>query len=397
MRIRYLLLNAYGQGGTIRTTLSMASVLAERGHDVEVASVLQTAEAPRMPVSPLVRVVSLTGRRPRPGRRVTPSSTLRWSVKVALRRADTRLGASSDRRATVMSRGTDVWVRRWVRAQEDAVVIGTRHSLVLALARSRTDRQVALGQEHNYMRSDPESRAAYAADYPSLDALAVLTEQDAATYRATFGERLPVHVVHNAVPHGWNPSPSPLTSTTALAAGALVPRKGFDLLVTAWAGVAREHPDWRLRVLGSGVQRAELEAAVDAAGLTDVVTFVGFTPDVAAEMAAASMFVLSSRAEGFPMVVLEAMAAGLPVVAFDCPTGPRELVDDEVTGLLVPRRDTAALAAAVSRVASDPDLRRRMGTAAAERARLFDAEAVATRWEQLFAELGDAKGLSLGR
>jgi glycosyltransferase involved in cell wall biosynthesis len=97
------------------------------------------------------------------------------------------------------------------------------------------------------------------------------------------------------------------------------------------------------------------------------------------------------------MVVLEAMAAGLPVVAFDCPTGPRELVDDGVTGLLVPRRDTAALAAAVSRLASDPGMRRRMGTAAVERARLFDAEAVATRWEQLFAELGDAKGLSLGR
>ena len=203
--------------------------------------------------------------------------------------------------------------------------------------------------------------------------------------------------MHNALPHGWDPTPSPLTSTTALAAGQLIPRKGFDLLVNAWAGVAREHPEWRLRVLGSGAQRAELEAAVAAAGLTDVVTFAGFTPDLAGELAAASMFVLSSRSEGFPMVVLEAMAAGLPVVAFDCPTGPRELVDDGVTGLLVPRRDTAALAAAVSRVAADPDLRHRMGAAAIERARLFDAESVATRWEQVFAELGDAKGLSLGR
>ena len=112
MRIRYLLLNAYGRGGTIRTTLSMASVLAERGHDVEVASVLQSAEAPQFPVSPRVRLVSLTGRRPGLGRRVTPSSTLRWSVKVALRRTDTRLARPSDRRATAMSRGTDVWLRR---------------------------------------------------------------------------------------------------------------------------------------------------------------------------------------------------------------------------------------------------------------------------------------------
>ena len=397
MRIRYLLLNAYGRGGTIRTTLSMASVLADRGHDVEIASVVQTAEAPQMPVSPKVRIVSLSGRRPARGRHVTPSSATRWALKVALRHTDSRLGRSTDRRAAVMSLGTDHWVRRWVRAQDDAVVIGTRHSLVLALARTRTDRQVALGQEHNFMRADAMSKAGYAEDYPHLDAIAVLTEGDARTYRKAFGDQLAVHVVPNAVPHGWEPAPSALTSTTALAAGALVPRKGFDLLVTAWRRVADEHPEWRLRVIGSGVEQPALEASVAASGLSDVVTFAGFTTDVAGEMAAASMFVLSSRAEGFPMVVLEAMAAGLPVVSFDCPTGPRDIVVDEVTGLLVPKRDTDALGAAISRVAADRDLRLRMGAAGIERARDFDPASIAGRWETLFEELGDARGLSLGR
>lgn len=98
------------------------------------------------------------------------------------------------------------------------------------------------------------------------------------------------------------------------------------------------------------------------------------------------------------MVILEAMATGLPVVAFDCPTGPRDLVVDEVTGLVVPARDTAALAEAVSRVAADEPLRRRMGAAGAERARRHYApDALATRWEELFGELGDARGLGLGR
>jgi glycosyltransferase involved in cell wall biosynthesis len=84
-------------------------------------------------------------------------------------------------------------------------------------------------------------------------------------------------------------------------------------------------------------------------------------------------------------------------VAFDCPTGPRELVVDGVTGLLVPPGDTAALGAAIGRVAAGPRLRRSMGDAARERARQFDPQVIASRWEELFAELGDARGLRLGR
>lgn len=398
MRIRYLILNAYGRGGTIRSTLSMASVLAERGHDVEVASVLQYAREPLMPVSPKVRIVSLTGHRPRWSNPGTPRSAARWASRITLRRAGTVLGASSDPRVGQLSRATDHWVRRWVRAQDDAVLVGTRHSLVLALARCRTDRQVVVGQEHNRHRRDATSRAAYSTDYLDLDALAVLTEGDARSFRGVVGAGLPVHVVPNAVPHGWSPAPPDLATPVALAAGSLVSRKGFDLLLTAWEDVARRHPHWRLRIVGGGPQQAELEAMVAAAGLGASVTLVGASDDVAGEMSAASVFVLSSRSEGLPMVILEAMATGLPVVAFDCPTGPRDLVVDGVTGLVVPPRDTGALAEALSRVADDEALRRRMGAAGADRAREhYSPPALATRWEELFGELGDARGLGIGR
>lgn len=398
MHIRYLILNAYGRGGTIRSTLSMASVLAERGHDVEVASVLRYAREPQMPVSPTVRLVSLTGHRPRREHPGSPASAARWASRVALRGADTVLGASSDPRVGQLSPATDHWVRRWARAQDDAVLVGTRHSLVLALARCRTDRQVVVGQEHNRHRKDATSRAVYSTDYLDLDALAVLTEGDAQSFRTVVGTGLPVHVLPNAVPHGWSPAPPDLATPVALAAGSLVTRKGFDLLLTAWDAVARRHPHWQLRIVGGGPQQADLEAMVVAAGLGGSVTLVGASDDVAGEMSAASVFVLSSRSEGLPMVILEAMATGLPVVAFDCPTGPRDLVVDEVTGLVVPARDTAALAEAISRVAADEPLRRRMGSAGAERAQQHYApQALATRWETLFGELGDVRGLRLGR
>ena len=158
MRIRYLLLNAYGGGGTIRTTLSMASVLAERGHDVEVASVTQRRLTPRFPVSPKVRLASLT----RPG------------ASRARRARERRCGAPgaawhhpNDRLGKHLTRAHDHWLRRYITAQDDCVVVGTRMTLNLALADLRTDRQVAVAQEHNHLAKAEAVRTSYAASYPA--------------------------------------------------------------------------------------------------------------------------------------------------------------------------------------------------------------------------------------
>ena len=123
----------------------------------------------------------------------------------------------------------------------------------------------------------------------------------------------------------------------------------------------------------------------------------GFNRDMAARFDEASLFVLSSRREGMPMVLLEAMAAGLPVVAFDCPTGPAELLDGGRSGVLVPVGDSAALADGILRVVTDRAEQRRLADAAEDRASAFDISATAARWESLFEELGDRRGLSLGR
>ncbi|HET6967945.1 MAG TPA: glycosyltransferase [Ornithinibacter sp.] len=397
MRVRYLILNAYGRGGTIRTTLSMASALAERGHDVEVASLLRPRRVPFFPVDPRVRIVDLTGRRPRRSQPVTAPDAVRWASAVALRRTRSRLAHPRDARCTGLTRAHDVWLRRYIATQHDAVVVATRLTLNLALARLRTDRQVAVAQEHNHLARNPEIRAEYARLYPSLDALTVLTERDAQAYRALLHGSCPVTVVPNALAHGTTLRRAPLLEPVAVAAGSLVHRKGFDLLVDAWRPVAAAHPEWRLRIYGAGERGSDIAARVERAGLTGTVTLEGFEPDLARRLDDASLFVLPSRQEGLPMVLIEAMAAGLPIVAFDCPTGPAELLEGGRSGVLVPAADTAALSDGILRVVSDEHERRRLADAAATRARDFDPGATARRWETIFEELAERRGLSVGR
>ena len=387
MRIRYLLLNAYGGGGTIRVTLSTAGVLAERGHDVEVASLTQRRLRPRFPVPPGVRLVSLA----------SPFRPVRGLSRAALAGTQSRLAHPNDRLGTHLSRAHDHWLRRYLADQDDCVVVGTRMSVNLALAQLRTDRQVALAQEHNHLAKAPEVRAAYAAQYPLLDGVAVLTAADAAQYRALLGTTTRVDVVPNALPHGITPRRSPLTATVAVAAGSLIRRKGFDLLVDAWRPVAAAHPEWRLRIYGVGDQADELATRIERAGLSGTVTLEGFAADLAGRLDEASLFVLPSRREGMPLVLLEAMAAGLPVVAADCPTGPAEILQGGTSGRLVPVGDRRALTEGILSVVSDEQERRRLADAAATRVRDFDLASTASRWEGLFEELADRRGLSVGR
>jgi len=387
VRIRYLLLTAYGSGGTIRTTMSMAGALARRGHDVEVASVTQRRLRPRLPVPAGVRLVSLA----------SPLRPARAARRLALGRTPSTLAHPNDRLGRYLTRAHDHWLRRYVEAQDDCVVVATRMSLNLALARLRTDHQVALAQEHNHLAKAPAVRAAYVEAYPRLDALVTLTEGDASRYRGLLGETCPVAVVPNALPEGVPLRRSPLTAPVAVSAGSLIARKGFDLLVEAWRTVAAAHPEWALRIYGSGAEAGALARQVADAGLAGTVTLEGFEPDLAARLDEASLFVLPSRREGMPMVLLEAMAAGLPAVAFDCPTGPAEVLAGGAGGVLVPPGDVPALAAAITRVVSDTEERHRLAAAGARRVRDFDPVATARRWETLFEELADRRGLSVGR
>jgi len=174
-----------------------------------------------------------------------------------------------------------------------------------------------------------------------------------------------------------------------VAMGRLTRQKGFDLLLRAFGRVRLDRPAWRLVVFGEGPERPALEGLRDELGLHDAVSLPGTTDDVLGAFRRAALLALPSRWEGLPRVVAEAMAAGLPVVAFDCRTGPAEMVDDGVTGRLVPSGDVEAFAGALAGLMDDGTERRRMGRAAQVACRRWSLPAVLDQWDELvFGPLG---------
>ena len=169
-----------------------------------------------------------------------------------------------------------------------------------------------------------------------------------------------------------------LPSPFILGAGRLDPQKGFDRLLAAFASLDRR--DTHLVIAGDGAERAELARLARTLGVEDRTHFPGRVANIDAWYRNAACFVLSSRSEGWPNVLVEAMANGCPVVAFDCDYGPSEIIEDGESGLLVPEGDVAALASATGRVLSDRGLREHLANGGRKRAATFSVEDIAARW-----------------
>jgi glycosyltransferase involved in cell wall biosynthesis len=165
-----------------------------------------------------------------------------------------------------------------------------------------------------------------------------------------------------------------------VAVGRLVEQKGFDTLIKAFAKIATEFPAWTLTIFGEGPDRGLLQSQIDALDLRDRVKLDGITERPGEWARDASLFVLTSRYEGFPNVLIEAMAAGRPVVATDCDFGPSEIIESGVSGLLVPVDDVAELASAMACLMRDNALRQKMGRLARETSARFSMQEIAEKW-----------------
>jgi glycosyltransferase involved in cell wall biosynthesis len=360
-------------GGVTSWTHQFARLLTARGHRVHVVGVTATGarETAGLPyaITTLTRVQPAP---PLPGGlrgRVDPVLRVRRRARRALMRkqAGRLTTLLRDARPGAVVVVTQVWAMEWVALADTAglTVVGMSHeSYAACRGSSRFARVRRL--------------------YRDVDRMLVLTREDADLW---------VRQGMQNTGHLPNPVPflpavgGPREEKAVIALGRLADEKGVDMLLDCWALLAPRHPDWVLRVYGDGEDEERLRARCTSLGLDGSVEWRGGTGDVEGALRGGSVFVQSSRGEGFPLALMEAMAVGLPCCAFDCAPGVREIVRDGEDGLLAPPGHVDTLAERLDRLMTDRRLRDRMGEQARRNVRRFAPEAVVDRWEELFAFL----------
>ncbi len=384
MKITFLLTWGDEMGGTEMAVYTQAAHLAPR-HDVQVISVLKTRPEPFFASGHAIPRHYLVDRTGAYGRPVRDSgldeSTCRTLASLPSEIIKPEWESTFDRL-------TDIEMTRVLGSLDTDVLITTTPALLAAAVQLVPSRVITVHQEHRASQLRGVSGEPLLIHAPSIDALVSITERTQDWFADSLGASAPeLAAIPNAIPDGFRPR-SDLDDKTIVLAARMTPEKQLDHAIEAFASIAAEHPDWKMRIFGDGPQEVRLRRMVDGHGLHDRIQLMGRSAGMEHEWARAGLAMLPSRNEAFGLVLLEAFAAGVPAVAYDIVTGPAEIIRHGVDGLLVPAGDKDSLAVAMSKLMSDDALRRAYGEAArAGVHERFGAHLITARWEELFTRL----------
>ena len=339
-------------GGAERMMLRIAKGMGDRGRNVDLVLVKARGEFVR-DIPNTVRVVDLD----------SPSVASAIPSMVRYLRSETPAAILT----ALTHMNVAVTAARWLSGSKARLVLSERNQISLKAADVRPWRQrlVYAGVRFAYPLADAVTAVSKGVANDVLAFARVKPQKVQVIYNPAFGDDL-IARSQEPLDHPWFADGQP---PVVLAVGRLHHQKGFDILLEAFSAVVTQKP-CRLIILGEGERREALERQAHELGITEYVQFPGFVKNPYAYMHRAALFVLSSRWEGLPGALIEAMACGCAVVATDCPSGPAEIIEDRTQGSIVPVEDSKALAAAMLDALSTPRGRgveraRRFNTAAA--------------------------------
>lgn len=268
-----------------------------------------------------------------------------------------------------------------------AIAVSGNLSILLGYASRSLKNTVTIGWEHNSYEAYFETPRMYywykkncfMESVRCLDKCVVLNEDIALKYEQKL--RIPCEVVYN--PRSFvSEEKSQLSNPTFIACGRFVPQKGFDLLIQSFAEFAKVDKEWKLYVVGDGPMRPTLEQMIRDYGITDRVVLTGYTDQVKELLLDSSIYLLSSRWEGFPMCVTEAFEVGLPVISFDISAVMPLIKQNE--GILVKSFDTFQFTDAMLKLSHSFESRKRMSDFAIQMADSISVEKIGEKWRNLF-------------
>ena len=281
-------------------------------------------------------------------------------------------------------------LRKYILQSEPDCVISFMYSTnILVLLATRFLSCKIIISERNYPIYSKEKRKAWfwlrKTLYPLADHIVVQTDRIKEYFRSY---NRSVQVIPNPVkvdPESLYNKPEVLlpACNKLVAMGSLTTQKGFDLLIDVFANLYRHHSNWNLIILGDGVLKNELKSRARELHIENAVFFAGRVKNPFSIMSRCDLFVLSSRYEGFPNALLEAMGCGLPVVSFDCPTGPNQIIQHGINGLLTPSEDKDRLKEALHILMVEKETRERMGKKASYVGKQYAPDKIMALWEKL--------------
>lgn len=375
MKIAYIIQDIAGNGGMERIVTRKANYLAERfGHEVSIITACQDDRPCRFPLYDSINIVDLGCRYDTK----SPKSFYReWEQKLSSY-------LKSDRYDIVISTGgADLGFV--YRIKDDSIKIAEYHfsyDTNRYWANNLYSRRYgkAVARVIGWMKTRRTIR-----DAAKYTRFVVLSATDCGKWSKRIGNCIHIYNSIDITPSGkeeYN-----LGSKRVITVGRHDTQKGYDYMIAAWEKVHAKYPDWRLSIYGGG-DPTETRQYIRQYNLEDKVEISGFSNDIETEYLGSSFFILTSRAEGFGLVIAEAQACGLPVVTFDTPTGPSEIVNDGVDGYVVPRvGDIEGIADKIIHLIANSEKRRKMSTAARVNATRFNQDAIMNQWDTLFKGL----------
>lgn len=380
MKILYCIPALYNSGGMERILSEKANWLVRHGYEVDIVTTEQGGRSPFFSLSPKIRLIHLDI----DFNSHVDANPLKklYQHYAKLRRYKYKL------QRLVRENGYDVVISLCGKEIEFIASLDIKSRKIAELHFSQNFKTQFMDSRHRSRLHRLAGRfltQSFVKSTKKLDALVVLTKEDEQQWLQTNSN---VRQIYNFTPSQKSPKENyESTTNRCIAVGRLDEQKGFDLLIPAWELVAKKRPDWFLDIYGVGKWDDMLRDEIAARGIKGKVRLRGQSLHIDDELRQSDIFVLSSRYEGFPMVLLEAVASGLTIVSFDCQTGPKEIVEDGINGLLVENGNIEALAEAVLKLIDNQDLRAAFGRKSIDVGQKFDKENIMAQWDALLHEI----------
>lgn len=269
------------------------------------------------------------------------------------------------------------------RDKKITVLIGTSHAYNAVI--SAFKRPIKIGCEHiNYDACPKAFRIIRKIAYRNLDNVVLLTNDDRKHY-GFLGEKKTI-VIPNI--RSFKPEvTAALRNKEIITVGRLNHQKGYDILLSFADKLYKKIPDWQITIYGDGEMKDYLAREIKEKGLNDFIIINKPVKNIQEKMLESSIYLMTSRNEGLPMVLLEAQACGLPIISFNCPEGPKDIIEDGVDGYLIPAGDTESMLSRIVQVAESVEVRRKLGQAARIHSEEYSKETITWKWVHLIDEI----------